>query len=144
MSSYYQKKGHHQQDGGVNQTQNFDLGLNVHTWVDFILKLRNTDAISFGVSYEAIKYESTIEFWYPRPPVMTFKQQQSWKQTFEYDIYKRQMTNILNQAGKYDESCNKACETLLSSKYMSDEVRARVVDHPLFNKVLLNQLPTEE
>ena len=27
---------------------------------------------------------------------------------------------------------------------MSDEIRARVVDHPLFNKVLLNQLPTEE
>ena len=61
MSSYYQKKGHHQQDDGVKQTQKLDLGLNAHTWVEFILKLRSIEAISFGVSYEAIKYESTIK-----------------------------------------------------------------------------------
>ena len=33
---------------------------------------------------------------------------------------------------------------LMSSKYMADDVRTMVVEHPLFNKVLSNTDPDEE
>jgi hypothetical protein len=145
MSKYYGRRGSQQHVGGSpSKSSKFDENLNAKTWVDFILNLRNNEAVSFGAAYESIKYESRLEYWYPKPPPMTIAQHQAWKGTLEYDVFKRQMTNILDQAGKYDEACNKACETLLSSKYMSDEVRAMVVNHPLYHKVLSNMDPTVE
>ena len=75
---------------------------------------------------------------------MTSDEYATWKNTFEADVHKKQMSNIMDQCGKYDEACNKACVMLMSFKYMTDDVHTMVVEHPLFNKVLSNTDPDEE
>ena len=76
---------------------------------------------------------------------MTSDEYATWKNTFEADVHKKQMSNIMDHCGKYDEACNKACDMLISSKYMmTDDVRTMVVEHPLFNKMLSNTDPDKE
>jgi hypothetical protein len=98
----------------------FDGTLTTKNWVEFILNLRNNEATNFGLAYETIKYESKTRYWFKTLPEMSSEEYVSWKNTLEADIYKKQMTNIMDQCGKYDEACNKACELLMSSKYMPE------------------------
>ncbi len=129
---------------GSSRNIKIDSSLNSKNWVEFVLNLRNNESVGFGAAYESIKYEAKLEYWFPSPRPMTSKQYESWKNTLEYEMFKRQMGNIIEQVSKYDEACSRACETLLSSKFMSDEIRAMVVEHPLFYKVSSNVDPTED
>jgi hypothetical protein len=134
MSKPFYKKNSSQSAGSNTvKTYKFDENLNAKTYVEFILNLRNNESIGFGLAQESIKEEAKIIYYFPKPPPMSIAEHKEWKNTLEYEVYKRQMTNILDQAGKYSEACNKACEILLSSKHMSDEIRTAVIDHPLCN-----------
>ena len=107
MSQYYKRQPSNIFGSGL-KTCKFDSELNAKSWVNFILNLRNNEAISFGAAYESVKYESKLVYWYPVPPAMSVKQHVQWENTLEYDVFKRQMTNLLDQAGKYDEACSRA------------------------------------
>ncbi len=99
---------------GLSKNIKIDSSLNSKNWVDFILNLRNNESVGFGAAYESIKYEAKLEYWFPSPPPLTSKQYESWKNTLEYEMFKRQMGNILDQVSKYEEACSRACETSLS------------------------------
>ncbi len=105
-------------------TNKFDGTLTTKNWVEFILNLRNNESANFGLAYETIKYEARTKYWYRDLPTMTTDEYIAWKQTFEAEVFKKQMHNLMDQCGKYDESCNRACEILMSSKYMSDDIRS--------------------
>ena len=75
MSKYYSTKGLPPQVGNPKNSNKFDMSLNSSTWVEYILNLRNNESALFGIAHETIKYESRVEFWYPRPPRMTAKKQ---------------------------------------------------------------------
>ena len=142
--SKFHLKTHQSQTSTVKTGSKFDGTLSTKNWVEFILNLRNNEATNFGLAYETIKYESKTRYWFQSLPEMTSDEYATWKNSFEADIHKKQMSNMMDQCGKYDEACNKACELLMSSKYMTDDVRTMVVEHPLFQKVLLNTDPDEE
>ena len=138
MAKYYKNR----QNLGDFKSTKFDSSLNASNCVEFSLKLRNDEAIQFGAAYETIKYESKIRYWFPKMPVLSSEELDLWRHSIEAAAQKKQLSNVMEQCGKYDEACNKACETLLSSKYMSPELRSKVTEHPLFIKVLDNTMPS--
>jgi hypothetical protein len=143
MSRYNYKTQPSQISASKSATK-FDGTLSTKNWVEFVLNLRINEAVNFGLAYETIKYESKTRYWFQPLPDMSSEEYTSWKNSLDGEIHKKQITNMMDQCGKYDEACNKACETLLSSKYMTNDVRTMVVEHPLFDKVLQNTDPTEE
>ncbi len=99
MSKQFYKKNPSQPTGATSvRSYKFDDNLNTKHYVDFILNLRNNESIGFGLAQESIKEEAKIIYYFPKPPSMSIAEHKEWKNTLEYEVYKRQMTNILDQA----------------------------------------------
>jgi hypothetical protein len=121
----------------------FDASINVHNWVDAITSLRN-NAYLFGLAAQSIKTEKKVVYRVPDFPQLEAEKMKEYLSSYKYEIFKNKLKNIMSQAKDYDNSINDAVTLLLSDRFMDDNVRADVMEHDLFRKVVTNQEPTSE
>jgi len=145
-----QKNGNKNNNNNITVNNNissiptkFDNNLNSENWVNFIINLRK-NSLKFGLISQTIKYEKKKVFRLPVLPKMTAEELRAYKDNPQYEVYKNKVRNIIDQAGKYDTASITACDMLISDQYMSDDIRAQVLDHELYPKVLRNLEPTAD
>ena len=127
-----------------NSSIKIDTRLNTQNWVSFILDLRKYSPSHFPECYEVVKYQKKVIYTYPNAPEPVERGDATSVDVSALKIYEAQMKIIMEVAMKHDLACNKAVDMLMSPKYMDDEIRNKVEEHPLYEYVLANIDPPRE